>query len=73
MNYNQRHTSSPLIRVQSLYKEYQVGRAIIPVLAGIDLSIKSGEFLSIMGPSGSGKSTLMNILGFLDAHSSGKY
>jgi putative ABC transport system ATP-binding protein len=73
MNYNQRHTSSPLIRVQSLYKEYQVGRAIIPVLAGIDLSIKSGEFLSIMGPSGSGKSTLMNILGFLDAPSSGKY
>jgi putative ABC transport system ATP-binding protein len=63
----------PLIRMQNLTKVYKTGAIEVPALAGIDLSIESGEFLSIMGPSGSGKSTLMNILGCLDVPTSGKY
>jgi putative ABC transport system ATP-binding protein len=63
----------PLIRMQNLRKVYKTGSIEVPALDGIDLSIESGEFLSIMGPSGSGKSTLMNILGCLDVPTSGDY
>jgi len=68
-----------LIHTQNLSKSYFSGDAkkgtIIetPVLHDINLTINSGEFVSIMGPSGSGKSTLMNILGFLDIPTGGKY
>ncbi|UVS63473.1 ABC transporter ATP-binding protein [Nitrosomonas sp. PLL12] len=67
-----------MIRVENLYKTYQLeGQANQPichqVLSDINLEIHSGEFIAIMGQSGSGKSTLMNILGCLDAPTSGNY
>ena len=63
----------PLIRMENLRKIYKAGIVEVSALEDINLIIDSGEFLSIMGPSGSGKSTLMNILGCLDAPTSGKY
>ena len=62
-----------LISTQNLEKKYQVGAETVFALKGINLSVKKGEFLSIMGPSGSGKTTLMNIIGCLDSPSSGSY
>jgi putative ABC transport system ATP-binding protein len=62
-----------LIRMQDLSKVYQAGSFTVHALQGINLEVEAREFLSIMGPSGSGKSTLMNILGCLDAPSSGEY
>ena len=62
-----------LISTQNLEKKYQVGSETVSALKGINLSVKKGEFLSIMGPSGSGKTTLMNIIGCLDSPSSGSY
>ena len=65
--------SNSLIQTKNLSKSYFNGDLETPVLHEIDLTIEEGEFVSIMGPSGSGKSTLMNILGFLDNHTSGTY
>jgi len=62
-----------IIQAQELTKIYQEGGKKLFVLKGINLSVKKGEFLSIMGPSGSGKSTLLNILGCLDRPTSGSY
>lgn len=62
-----------LIRVEELYKTYEVGDIRVPALNGITLSVHPGEFVSIMGSSGSGKSTFMNILGCLDVPTSGGY
>lgn len=63
-----------LITLQQIRKVYNTDKDNeLEILKGIDLSIKKGEFVAIMGPSGSGKSTLMHILGFLDRPSSGTY
>nr|WP_320192306.1 ABC transporter ATP-binding protein [uncultured Desulfobacter sp.] len=63
----------PLISLTQVTKAYGSNEAKIFALRGIDLSIESGEFISVMGPSGSGKSTCMNILGCLDTPTSGRY
>ena len=62
-----------MISTENLEKHYEVGPEKVFALKGIDLSIKKGEFVSIMGPSGSGKTTLMNIIGCLDSPSKGDY
>jgi putative ABC transport system ATP-binding protein len=62
-----------LIELRGLTKTYGTGDAAFMALRGVDLDIRRGEFLAVMGPSGSGKSTLMNILGCLDSPSSGSY
>ena len=62
-----------LISLTQVTKAYGSNEARIFALRGIDLSIESGEFISVMGPSGSGKSTCMNILGCLDTPTSGRY
>jgi putative ABC transport system ATP-binding protein len=65
--------TQPLIELRRVAKIYGAGEARVAALAGIDLSIHDGEFVAVMGPSGSGKSTCMNILGCLDAPTSGHY
>lgn len=62
-----------MIRLTNIRKSYPVGKNRLEVLKGIDLTIKTGELVSIMGSSGSGKSTLLNILGILDDYDSGEY
>jgi putative ABC transport system ATP-binding protein len=64
---------SELIRVKELCKTYRMGDVEVPALRGVNLAIRQGEFVVVMGSSGSGKSTFMNILGCLDRPSSGKY
>jgi putative ABC transport system ATP-binding protein len=64
---------APLIDLRKVAKVYGSGEAEVAALAGIDLTINDGEFVAVMGPSGSGKSTCMNILGCLDAPTSGHY
>ncbi|MCD4799749.1 MAG: ATP-binding cassette domain-containing protein, partial [Methanosarcinales archaeon] len=60
-----------VIDVIDVRKSYHRGGMEIPILNGIDLTVRSGEFLAIMGPSGSGKSTLMNMIGCLDRPTGG--
>ncbi|WP_141434311.1 ABC transporter ATP-binding protein [Bacillus sp. 03113] len=62
-----------MIQLEGITKTYLVGKEKIDVLKNIDLTIRQGEFVAIMGPSGSGKSTLMNIIGCLDKPSIGHY
>lgn len=62
-----------VIELKNIIKEYKLGKEKLRVLHGIDLTVKAGEFIALMGPSGSGKSTLMNIIGCLDTPSAGEY
>jgi putative ABC transport system ATP-binding protein len=62
-----------VIRTYDLWKTYVMGDQRIHAVSGVDIEIKRGEYVAIMGPSGSGKSTLMNLIGCLDTPSSGQY
>ncbi len=66
-------TSGMVIRVRNLHRVYSKGDTEVRALDGLDLDVREGEFLAIMGPSGSGKSTLMHLLGCLDQPTSGSY
>ena len=66
-------SSNDFFKMKNIVKQYVVGEEVQTILKGIDLEIREGEFLSILGPSGSGKSTLMNIIGCLDIADSGVY
>lgn len=66
-------SSPPLLELRGVTKVYGQGQAAFPALRGIDLTIREGEMVAIMGPSGSGKSTVMNILGCLDVPTRGDY
>jgi len=66
-------TLSTLINLTDVSKRYDMGSVVVNALAGINLTIHRGEFISVTGPSGSGKSTLMNILGCLDVPTSGDF
>ncbi len=63
--------SNNIVRVSRVTKDFAMGKTIVKVLKGIDLEIKTGEYVSIMGPSGSGKTTLFNMIGGLDKPSDG--
>ncbi|GIX27162.1 MAG: macrolide export ATP-binding/permease protein MacB [Burkholderiales bacterium] len=65
--------SELLVRLEGIVKRYPAAADERPALQGVDLTIRHGEFVAIMGPSGSGKSTLMNILGCLDVPTAGRY
>ncbi|MBO1367473.1 ABC transporter ATP-binding protein [Vibrio cholerae] len=64
---------APLVALQQICKHYTSGQNVVKALDGVDLTIRHGEFLAILGPSGSGKSTLMNVLGCLDKPTAGRY
>src|SRR6478752_5583480 len=62
-----------VIRTYDIWKTYVMGDQEIHAVSGVDIEIKRGEYVAIMGPSGSGKSTLMNLIGCLDTPSKGQY
>lgn len=61
-----------MLEVNNIHKIFKNGKKSLPVLKGVDLNIKKGEFVAIVGPSGAGKSTLLHILGGLDSPSQGQ-
>jgi putative ABC transport system ATP-binding protein len=62
-----------MIELRGVKKTYQMGESAVHALDGVDLEVKDGEFVAVIGPSGSGKSTLMNIIGCLDLADEGQY
>ena len=65
-------TGLPVFTARGLTKAYRMGEAEVQALRGVDLDVRAGEFIVLLGPSGSGKSTLLNILGGLDVPSAGR-
>src|SRR4051812_47013496 len=63
--------ATPIIQARGIQKTYRMGDSTLQVLKGVDLSVRSGEFLAIEGRSGSGKSTLLHLLGALDSVDAG--
>ena len=68
---NSMDVKEPLIRIQDLRRDFQMGRETVHALDGVSLMVGEGEFLGVMGPSGSGKSTLLYLLGGLDRPTAG--
>ncbi|PAV10682.1 ABC transporter ATP-binding protein [Methanosarcina spelaei] len=68
---DEHRTTTPVIEVIDVKKSYTLGDMEVPILHDVNLEVREGEFLAIMGPSGSGKSTLMNLVGFLDRPTEG--
>ena len=66
-------TQDKMITLEGITKSYKMGKRDLVVLKGINLQIKKGELVAIMGASGSGKTTLLNITGCLDRPTTGKY
>ncbi len=64
--------TAPLLRIRDIRRRFMLGETTIDALRGVSLDIHAGEFLAVWGPSGSGKSTLMNIIGLIDAPTSGE-
>ncbi len=64
--------TAPLLRIRDIRRRFMLGETTIDALRGVSLDIQAGEFLAVWGPSGSGKSTLMNIIGLIDAPTSGE-
>ena len=65
--------SDVILNLKHIYKDYQQGKMVVPVLKDVCLEVERGEYVAVMGPSGSVKSTLMNIIGCLDRPTSGEY
>ncbi len=61
-----------IIKIENVKKDYSLGKTVVHALRGVDLDVKAGDFLSIVGASGSGKTTLLNIIGCVDKASSGR-
>jgi putative ABC transport system ATP-binding protein len=66
-------TASPLIALSGISRSFELGGQQVRAVDGVDLAIRPGEYVSIMGPSGSGKSTLLNLIALLDRPSAGRY
>ena len=62
-----------ILELREIYKDYQQGKLVVPVLKHVNYSMEEGEYTAIMGPSGSGKTTMMNIIGCLDKATSGDF